>query len=133
MSKQKIELTFDGKLHTFNCVANQNPLVRVFLDTSPGPMVLANRITEQFRLSDNSNAGTRLISRISLPVAAALSANSPTGYVLPQKAAGENRAIIQVDISKFSDRDQVDSFAEAIQAYVASDEFITMISTQMMC
>lgn len=133
MSKQKIELTFGGSAHEFDCVANQNPLVRVFIDTSPGPLVLANRITEQYRMSDNSNTGTRFITRMSLPVAASVTEHSPTGYAMPEKALGENRAIIQADLSKFATVEQVDAFVEAVTAYVAAPAFATMLKSQIMC
>lgn len=133
MSKQKIELSFGGVEHTFDCVANQNPMVRVFIDTSPGAMVHANRITEQYRPSANANTGTRFTTRLSLPVPAVLSGTSPTGYAVPDKALGENRCIIQSDISKFANTEQVAEFAEAVKAYVNSPEFTTMLTTQLMC
>lgn len=133
MSKQKIELTFGGVKHTFDCVANQNPMVRVFIDTSPGAMVHANRITEQYRPSANANSGTRFTTRLSLPVPAVLNGNSPSGYAVPDKAIGENRCIIQSDISKFATSEQVTDFAEAVKAYVNSPEFTKMLTSQLMC
>lgn len=133
MSKQKIELTFGGVKHTFDCVANQNPMVRVFVDTSPGTMVHANRITEQYRPSDNANAGTRFTTRLSLPVPAVLVGSSPSGYAVPPKAIGENRCIIQADISKFANPTQVTAFTEAVKAYVNSAEFTAMLTKQLMC
>lgn len=133
MSKQKIMLSFGGVEHTFDCVANQNPLVRVFIDTSPGAMVLANRITEQYRASDNANTGTRFTTRMTLPVPAVLSGASSTGYAVPDKAIGENRSIIQVDISKFADVNQVNALVDATKAYVNSNEFEAMLKSQLMC
>lgn len=133
MSKQKIELTFGGQLHAFNCAANQNPLVRLFIDTSPGPIALANRITEQYRAGSNLNEGTRFTTRISLPVPAIVSGSAADGYVPDAKASGQNRAIVTVDISKYANLSQVEDFVDALQAYVASTEYRAMLVSQLMC
>lgn len=133
MSKNKIDLTFGGSTHSFLCVANQNPLVRVFIDTSPGAMILANRISEQFRAAEPSNDGTRITARLSLPVPALINGSDSGGYVPTEKSVGQNRAIITCDISKFSSPEQVEEFVDALQAYVASAEYRAMLVSQLMC
>lgn len=133
MSKQKIELTFGGQLHEFNCAANANPLVRLFIDTSPGPIALSNRITEQYRAGDNQNDGTRFTTRISLPVPAVISGGTAGGFVPDAKASGQNRGIITVDISKHATSSQVADFVDALQEYVASTEYRAMLISQLMC
>lgn len=133
MSKQKIELTFGGQLHEFNCAANENPMVRLFIDTSPGPLALANRVTEQYRAGSVRNDGTRFTTRLTLPVPAIISGGTVAGYVPDAKAAGQNRAIVTVDISKYADLDQVTAFVDALQDYVASAEYRAMLISQLMC
>lgn len=133
MSKQKIELTANGVTHTFYCVANQNPMVRVFIDTSPGAVVLANRISEQYRASSANNDGTRFTTRLSLPVPASIAGSDAAGYTPASKAVGANSMILNMNISKFATPAQVAEFTALVQAYVASDEFSQMMTTQLMC
>lgn len=133
MSKQKIELTVAGVTHTFDCVANQNPMVRVFIDTSPGAVVLANRISEQYRASSANNDGTRFTMRMSLPVPASIAGSDAAGYTPAPKAVGTNTMILNMNVSKFATPAQVAEFTALVQAYVASSEFSQMVTTQLMC
>lgn len=133
MSKQKIELTVAGVTHTYNCVANQNPMVRVFIDTSPGAVVLANRISEQYRASSTANDGTRFTMRLSSPVPASIAGSDAAGYTPAPKAVGTNGMILNLNISKFATPEQVAEFSALVQAYVASPEFTQMVTTQLMC
>lgn len=131
MSRSNISVVTPDRTFVFKPIAGPNPMISQYVDTSNGAAVLFDRLGIELRPAAVGNDGTRVTHRINLPIPAVVSDGNAQGYVSTPKAEGENKAVIQLAISKFSSAEQTELFADCIQAYVASSEFRSILLNQL--
>lgn len=132
MSRSAITIVTTGRTLVLKPVAGPNPMISQYIDTSNGAAVLFDRLGIELRPASANNDGMRQTHRLNLPVPSVVSdAGNTQGYMAAPRAAGENKCIITVNVSKFSNQSQTDEFVEAMVAYVSSSEFSDMIRTQL--
>lgn len=131
MSRSPISVVTPDRTFVFKPIAGPNPMISQYVDVTSGAAVLFDRLGIELRPAAVSNDGTRITHRLNLPVPAVVSDGNAQGYVSTPKAEGENKAIIQLAVSKFSSSEQTEEFADCVQAYVASSEFRSILLDQL--
>lgn len=131
MSRSNIVVTTPERVFTFRPIVGPNPMISQYVDIHNGAAVLFDRLGIELRPSAAGNDGTRVVHRLNLAVPAIVASGNAQGYVSAPKLAGENKAVLNIAISKLSTLSQVTEFCDAVQAYVASDVFRQSILDQL--
>lgn len=131
MSRSPISVVTPDRTFVFRPIAGPNPMISQYVDTSNGAAVLFDRLGVELRPASAGNDGTRVTHRLNLPIPAVIADGNAQGYVATPKAAGENRAVLALSISKFSSSEQTEEFADALVAYVSLPEFKQILLDQL--
>lgn len=132
MSRSNITVVAGDRTFVFKPIVGPNPMISQYVDTQKGSAVLFDRLGIELRPASAQNSGTRLVHRLNFPVPAGISdCGDSQGYTATPRSAGENKAILTLDVSKISTAAQTEEFADAIIAYVALPAFKQMLIDQL--